>query len=213
MSKISKVKVFELVAAVLTGLGKFVFMEWLNWKLGYIIFACLFWFGYVLYRYRENPEILEYWGLSGTHFKKTFKELFPIGILFIIAFILIGNQLGTNILSWHIVPILLLYPIWGVIQQFLVVGLVAKNLDTLEKFNIPRVGIILFTAILFSLIHFPWAILMLVTFLLAIVYTVLYLNHRNLIVLGIFHGWLGAFFFYTIMEKDPWLEIFGVLGI
>jgi len=86
--------------------------------------------------------------LSSTHFKQPFKELFPIGLLFILAFILIENLLGTNILSWHIIPILLLYPIWGVIQQFLVVGLVAKNLDTLEGVNIPRVGIILFTGYL-----------------------------------------------------------------
>ncbi|MEZ5038834.1 MAG: CPBP family glutamic-type intramembrane protease [Saprospiraceae bacterium] len=212
MMKISKIKVFEIIAATLTGLGKFVFMDWLNWKLAYIIVACLGWFIYVVYNYRKNNEILEYWGLSSTNFKQTFMELFPVGLLFVAAFILIGNQLGTNILSWHILPILLLYPIWGVIQQFLVVGLLAKNLDQLENVKIPRIGIILFTAAMFSFIHYPWQLLMLATFLLAVVYTIMYLNNRNLIVLGIFHGWMGAFFFYTIMEKDPWLDIFGVLG-
>lgn len=209
----SNSKWFEIVAAVLTGLGKFVFMDWLNWKLAYILVACLFWIGYVVYRKRHHTGILDYWGLSGLNFRKTFLELLPIALLFIGSFILVGNYLGTNILSWHIIPILLLYPIWGVIQQFLVVGLIAKNLDTLPATHVPRLAIIFFTALLFGLIHYPWQLLMLATFLLAVVYTILYLRHRNLIVLGIFHGWLGAFFFYTLMEKDPWLDVFGVLGL
>jgi hypothetical protein len=52
-------------------------------------------------------------------------------------------------------------------------------------------------------------ILVAATFLLAIVYTTLFLKGRNLIVLGIYHGLLGALFFYTIMGRDLFLEVFG----
>ncbi len=209
----AKTKWFEIVAAVLTGLGKFIFMDWLDWKLAYILVACFFWIGYVIHQNRKHQGILDYWGLSGTNFKQTFLELLPIGAIMVVSFILIGNHYETNVLNWNIIPILLLYPIWGVIQQFLVVGLIAKNLDSLPETTIPRVAIIFFVALLFGLIHYPWQLLMLATFLLAVVYTILYLRERNLIVLGIFHGWLGGFFFFTLMGKDPWLDVFSVLGL
>lgn len=213
IDRTSRSKWFEVIAAVVTGLGKFVFMDWLNWKLAYILVACLFWIGYVIHVNRRHSGILEYWGLSGTNFRKTFLELLPIAAFIVISFILIGNYYETNILNWNIIPILLLYPIWGVIQQFLVVGLIAKNLDSMPEANITRITIILTVALLFGLIHYPWYLLMLATFLLAVVYTILYLRERNLIVLGIYHGWLGGFFFFTLMEKDPWLDVFGVLGL
>lgn len=208
MQSPNKQKVFEITAAIFTGIGKFVFMDWLNWRLAFITCACFCWAIYVWYRYREDRTVLDYWGLSKANFGSTFKELFPIAVALVVGFILLGNYLGTNMLNWNILPVLLLYPLWGVIQQFLVVGLLAKNLETLDKPKIPRIGILLITATIFSVIHYPWALLMVATFFLAIVYTSLYLNRKNLIVLGIFHGWLGGFFFYTLMERDPWLEIF-----
>jgi hypothetical protein len=40
---------------------------------------------------------------------------------------------------------------------------------------------------------------------------VVILRIRNVFVLGIFHGWLGALFFYTVAGRDPFLEVFGKL--
>ena len=129
IQRTSRSKWFEVITAIATGLGKFIFMDWLNWKLAYILVASLFWIGYVIYVNRRHNGMLEYWGLSKTNFGKTFLELLPIAVIIVASFILIGNHYETNILNWNIIPILLLYPIWGVIQQFLVVGLIAKNLD------------------------------------------------------------------------------------
>ncbi|MEM9527477.1 MAG: CPBP family glutamic-type intramembrane protease, partial [Bacteroidota bacterium] len=70
-------------------------------------------------------------------------------------------------------------------------------------------AIIAATACLFAIIHYPSLWLIAATFLLAIVYTVLYLRGSNLLVLGIYHGWLGGVFFYTILGRNPWLEAFG----
>jgi len=47
---------------------------------------------------------------------------------------------------------------------------------------------------------------MIPTFVLALVYG--YLKERNIYVLGFFHGWLGAICFYTIVDRDPFVEIF-----
>ena len=210
MKNADKNRLFEILAVAITGIGKFVFMDWLNWRFAFISIACVFWIGYVFKRYKKDKKILAYWGLSKNNFRKTFLELLPFAVLCVIAFILIGNKLETNILDWSIVPILLLYPIWGVIQQFIIVGLIAGNLKDLESIKLPKYIIVLATASLFAVVHYPFILLIAGTFFLAILYTILYLNNRNLIVLGIYHGWLGAFFFYTLLERNPWMEVFGM---
>lgn len=50
---------------------------------------------------------------------------------------------------------------------------------------------------------------MLGTFLLALFYGYVYLRVRNVFMLGLFHGWLGGLFFYTVVGRDPFLEVFG----
>ena len=120
-----------------------------------------------------------------------------------------GFYYETMIISWHIIPILIIYPIWGIIQQYLVVGLVAGNLNDQQKLNIPKIGIIIITSILFSIVHYPSTMLIIGTFLLAIIYTIEYLKERNLWVLGIYHGWLGCFYYYLVLNRDPFIEVFG----
>ena len=207
----NKIRCLEILAVVLTGLGKFVFMDGLNWKLPYILVIGIFWVGYVYYRSRQEQDILEYWGMGKANFRRTFLELLPIGILCVVVFVWVGNYRGTNILNWHIIPILMLYPFWGVVQQFIVVGLMTKNLRDMEGIQFPAWLIILFTATVFGAVHYPHNLLIIGTFVLAMVYAALSLRNRNLIVLGTFHGWLGAFFYYTILGRDAFDEVFGVL--
>jgi len=206
-----KTRILEVLAVILTGFGKFILMDFLNWRLMYILMACLSWGAYIYYRSQKNKEILNYWGLNKVHFSKTFFELLPIAVLCIGGFVFVGNRMGTNILSWSILPVLLLYPIWGIIQQFIIIGLIARNLKDMEGINIPEVLIVLITSILFSVVHYPYHLLIIGTFFLAMVYTALFIRNRNLIVMGIYHGCLGAFFFYTILQRDPWKEVFEIL--
>ncbi len=202
-------RIFEISASVITGLGKILFVDVLEMKFGFIITACLFWIGYILYRYKQEPQIMRYWGLSMDHFSEVFRRLLPYALVCVGLFIAYGIYRDTLILHWHIIPIMLLYPLWGVIQQFLVVGLVAGNLDHQDKFSIPKWIIVLLTAILFSVVHFPSPLLIGGTFLLAIVYTIVYLRQRNLLALGLYHGWLGGLFYFFVLERDPFLEVFG----
>ena len=204
-------RIGEIMAVVLTGLGKFVFMDGLNWRLPYILTACLGWLAYILYRRSQSPKLLHYWGFSKMGFWRTFLLLLPFALSLVIVFVLLGNHWGTNRLNWGIVPILLLYPIWGIIQQFLIVGLVGRNLADLSRPQLPLLVVIILTALVFALVHFPFVLLVVATFGLAIVYTSLYLRGHNLLVLGIYHGWLGGFFFYTLLDRDPWQEVFGML--
>jgi membrane protease YdiL (CAAX protease family) len=131
------------------------------------------------------------------------------GAIALLVSFAIGYLLGTLHFTWHIFPILILYPIWGAIQQFLVISLVAGNLQDLFPDKARQSTILIVSATLFGLLHFPYGWLMIGTFVLALFYGFVFLRERNVFAMGLFHGWLGAIFFYTVVGRDPYLEIFG----
>jgi len=135
----------------------------------------------------------------------------PYGLFSVILFMGIGLYRGTININSHIIPILILYPVWGIIQQFLLIAIVAGNMQNLKGTSWNKKIIILLAALLFAAVHYPFVWLMLATFVLALFYGSIYLRERNIYVLGLFHGWLGAIFYYTVMNRDPFLEMFGKL--
>jgi uncharacterized protein len=204
-----RTKIKEIILAAVTGVGKIIFMDLLNWRLPFIALIILGWSFYVWKQFKLKPSSLVEWGFRHDNFKSVIKRILPFGIVAIASFLLIGYQLKTINLTWHILPILLLYPIWGVIQQFLVISLVGGNLQDLKKANWNKMVIILIAAVLFGLVHYPHYWLVVGTFILAIFYGYIFLKERNIYAMGLFHGWLGAIFFYTVLGRDPFMEVFG----
>lgn len=205
----SKRKRNEILAVTTTGLGKFVFMDFLNWKLPFILFAISAWLLYIIYQLKKNPEVVKQWGFRLDTFWACTRLLLPFGMAAILTFFTIGYFNKTLNPSWHIIPILILYPAWGIVQQYLVIALVAGNFQDLKYRNIGSPAIILTTALLFGLLHYPFWWLVAGTFVLALLYGFVFLRVRNIYALGLFHGWLGALFFYTVVGRDPFVEVFG----
>lgn len=203
-----KQRIFEIVAVVITGLGKFVFMDFLQSRLPFIITAIAAWSVYVVYQQKNHPTILRYWGFRIDNFRSVVKMLLPFAVAGVLMCFVVGYVLDSIIISWHIIPVLILYPIWGVIQQFLVISLVAGNLKDMKQLTWSTPLIIFFTAILFGLLHYPFYWLILGTFMLALFYGYIYLKARNVYAMGLFHGWLGALFFYTVVGRDVFAEAF-----
>jgi len=200
---------FEISAVIATGAGKFIFMDWLDWRAPFIITSVIFWVGYVFYRSKKYPGLMQHWGFTKVNFWTTFKPLLIAGGISIIGFIAYAYWKGHLSFTWHIIFILLLYPIWGTIQQFLMMSLIGGNLYDNKELNWGKWVVIIVTALAFSLIHLPAPILTIATFFLALVYGWLFLKHRNIWPLGLFHGWLGALFYYFVLNRDPWIEAFG----
>ena len=198
-------------AVVLTAIGKFFFMDYLNWRFPFVLVAILSWTAYIIYRNKTKPGILNYWGFRTDNFKTVLKKVLAFGLFSVIAFICIGLYQGSINATWHIIPILILYPVWGIIQQFLRIALTAGNLQGLKGKKLNTGLILLLSALLFAAVHYPFVWLIIATFILALFYGLIYLRERNIYVLGIFHGWLGGFFYYTVLDRDPFLEIFGKL--
>ena len=203
-----KRRLLEIVAVVLTAGGKFLFMDLLNWRFPYVAFAVVSWAIYIIHRNKKQKGISRYWGFRRDTFKRTLRYMMPFGIFSIAVFFAVGFYWQSINLSWHIFPIMVSYPIWGTIQQFLIIALVAGNLHDMRSVQLKKWHIIFGTAVLFSGVHFPSYWLMLGTFLLALFYGFVYLRVKNLYALGLFHGWLGALFYYTVVGSDPFADIF-----
>jgi len=204
-----KQRKYEIAAVLTTGIGKIIFMDMLEWRLPFILIAITGWAGYVIYQGGRMPETLRYWGFRLDNFREVMFRILPFGIVSVIAFFLVGYLRDSIHLTWHIIPILILYPVWGVIQQFLVIALVAGNLQDLKQRRLNDFVIVTVTALLFGLIHYPFYWLIAGTFVLALLYGFIYLKARNVYVMGLFHGWLGGLFFYTVVDRDPFAEVFG----
>ena len=197
----------EISLVIMTGLGKFIMVDLLNLKIYFIFIACVFWIMYVIIRTRANPKILSIWGFTVKNFSQCLKSILPIAVVSVATFAIYGFLKDTLILSWHIIPILILYPIWGTIQQFLIISLFAGNLKEMGFRWMTNTLIIILTAILFAIVHYPSWMLVGGTFIMALFYTYLFLKFRNIWALGIFHGWLGAFFYYFALNRDPLIEM------
>ncbi|MEM5566009.1 CPBP family intramembrane glutamic endopeptidase [Psychroserpens sp. AS72] len=202
------VRILEILAVVITGVGKFVFMDYLNCRLPFVIVAIVSWLLYVRYRYKKDQQVLRDWGFRKDNFKPVLKLVLPFAIVSLVSFFVIGFIQGTLNPTWHIIPLLITYPIWGTVQQFLTIGLVAGNLSTLKSIKLKKGIVILITATLFSLVHYPSLWLLIGTFILALFYGYIYLKSKNLYVLGLCHGWLGALFYYTVVNQDPFADVF-----
>lgn len=181
---------------------KFVFMDWLDFRTFYIVAACAFWLLFILRKYKDNPSVLKQWGFKKQNLKPSFLFLLPFGLIAIMGFVIYGIKVNTILFNWHIVPIFLLYPAWGIIQQFVIIGLVAGNLRSLKNTRFAEWQIVLLTSLLFALLHYNSTPLMIYTFVMEVVFVIAYFKWRNLWALGLFHGWVSSFFLFFVLKRD-----------
>ncbi len=203
-----KQKWFELLMVIATGCLKFILMDWLGMRAFYITGICLFWAGYIFYRYLKDHGILKQWGYTKENFGKSMLILLPfvlISIICIIIYVFIKSEI---ILSWHVLPVLILYPAWGIIQQFMMVNLIACNLQEIRSVRLNNMQSILITAFIFSLVHHPYILLMIFTFIMEILFLLVFMKWRNLWALGLAHGWIATFLLFYALERDLWTELF-----
>lgn len=200
---------FEIIAVIITGLLKFIFMGLLEWQGIYITSAMLFWGLYIFWRTNNNETLFAYWGFTKNNLSESFKATGLFAAVAIGIMAIYGHAQNTLGNSFSILPLLLIYPLWGLVQQFMVMSLVAGNLRDMEDEHYKNRYIILGTAFLFGMVHLPNIWLTIGTTGLAVVYGLFFLKWRNLWALGLFHGWIGAFFYIWVLDHNPWLDVFG----
>ncbi|HZJ74190.1 MAG TPA: CPBP family glutamic-type intramembrane protease [Perlabentimonas sp.] len=207
MNQNNKIRWFEISAVALTGICKFLLVNIFDLQQLFIAASILFWGIYIIYRKKRNKDILQYWGFTQTNFLKTFKMVGIFALILIGLFTANAIFKQYQLLDIHLLYVLLLYPIWGLIQQFMMMSLVLGNLIDMSSKKVPEFVYALIVSILFSAVHFPSIILMIITFALALYYSQVFLRYRNLYPLGLFHGWIASFFYYYVLNFDSWENV------
>jgi len=198
----------ELWAVAVTVLLKFILMDWLGMRAFYIAGTCIFWFAYVIFRYRQDHTILKFWGFKRENFAKSMYILLPLFAATGVITLIYGMYSGIYLLNIHIIPVFLLYPAWGIIQQFMLVCIIAQNIHNTVYFSLRKARVILFVSVLFSLVHYPYPVLMIFTLLMEIIFLVVFYRWRSLWAIGLMHGWIATLLLYYVLQRDLWLELF-----
>jgi hypothetical protein len=175
----------------------------------FIVSAALFWIGFAVVRARQDPAVLDAWG-----FRK--RNLLPASVAaallgFVSAAALAGYAWWHETLRFpaHTWVLLLLYPLWGLVQQFVTLGIIVGNLQRLPGWEGRRALVWLAGVLLFGLIHAYDARLAVGTAVLEMAVIPLFWRFGNLWPLGVLHGWMGALFYLWGLNIDMWDLTFG----
>lgn len=196
---------WEITLVVLTGVGNYVLAGWLNRRLTFVVGACLFWLGFVVVRAIADASVLSEWGFTSGNLRSGFRMLLPAAVLSASAFAVYGLLTGNLLMRWHFALVCLIYPAWGLVQQFLIVALLAGNLR--KHSRISEWGVVVLAALVFAVAHLPSPPLAAAAFVLALITTRVYFRTRNLWPLGVFHGWYATSLYFFALGQDPWKTV------
>lgn len=174
--------------------------------------ACLFWTIFAVIRAHQDDNAPRRWGFRADNLRKA--SVLPAAVFAIAASGLAGYAYvhDTLLLPDHLVLVLLFYPVWGLIQQFLMLSVLVSNLERVGRLKQRRKLIVLLAATLFGLVHAYDLRLAVGSLLLELLLVSLYLRDRNLWPLGVLHGWLGALFYLWVLHRDLFVEYSGQQG-
>lgn len=174
----------------------------------FLVALCTFSGLYVLYKIQNHGlrPVANEWGLTMEHFGRSFLCCTVEGVTAMIAMAAIGILRQTSLpYDNHLAICLVLYPLWGCVQQFMIQDMIALNLSKLPILAKVPFVIWFLTACSFSIVHYGNWELMTATFVMGILFTPIFLstNKRCIYPLGLYHGWLGALFYWWVLGRDP----------
>jgi hypothetical protein len=173
----------------------------------FIAGAVIFWATYVCLKSRLDPSAINNWGFRTDNLGEAATVTFFVFLIIVGILIIIGGMQNTLAFPTHLLAQLAIYPAWGLIQQFLALAIVVGNLERTSMFEERKPSLVILTALLFSAVHLYDVGLATGCFLLELMIVPLYFRYRNLLPLGILHGWTGALYYLWVLNEDLWNEI------
>ena len=193
----------QIAAALATGIVKLLVVGRGIRLLPFAVATVLAWTVYVAVRCRTDLRACQRWGWSTQDLAPALRLVAPALVASGALFVGFGLLRNTLLVTWRLPLILAVYPLWGAVQQFLVVAMFATNVDRLTGYRLPRWGLVTLAALLFAAVHVPSLPLVLATFALGIVATSIYLRFPNLWALGLLHGWYATMLYFFVLETAP----------
>lgn len=195
----------EVSAVVLTGVGHLVASR-AGASDVFIPVVAVGWGGYVGYRAATEPGFLRDLGLVGGDVGRAARDVGLLSAGAALAMAGYGAAAGHLRLDPTLLPLLVLYPAWGLTQQTLVQGFVTRHLGGA---GLPTPAVVPISAVAFGAVHVPNWPLTAATTALGGAFAPLYLRDRTVWPLGVAHGALGTLFYVWVLDRDPYAEIFG----
>ncbi len=188
------------VAGFVGLIGVYVgFNETLAGKAFFIIPAVIACGGYALYAVTASRSTRLEYGIRvdniGRATKLTVLVLGPLAVA--LVGIAVARGAAAPPRSFYVA--LLIYPIWGIVQQFLFQSFLHTRLI--------RLGVtpwsVLIVAVLFAIVHPSSAGMFWITLVGGLAASAIFLKCPNIFPLGVGHGILAAFVYYLLFGKDP----------
>ena len=195
----------EVGAVVLTGVGHLAASR-AGLSGAYIPVVVAGWGGYVGYRAATEPGTLADLGFTGQNLGRAVRDVGLVAGGAALAMAAYGASRGSLRVDAGLVPLLVLYPAWGLTQQMLVQGFVTRHLDAA---GLPALAVVPVSAAAFGSVHVPNWPLTAATTALGGAFAPLYLRDGNLWPLGVAHGALGALFYVWVLDQDPLADLGG----
>jgi uncharacterized protein len=179
----------------------------------FILAAVAGWSFYIALRIRRDKRALREWGLSGDGLKATARIAAVLSIGAVVAMAVIGHNRGSLRFHPDMIPLILLYPLWGLTQQVLVQGMFVGNLVSSYPHQSRSASVVLGAGVLFGAVHLPDPELTAAATLMGVVFATVFVRHRNVWPLGLVHGALGVLFYFWVLQRDPWPELLASVGL
>jgi membrane protease YdiL (CAAX protease family) len=195
----------EMGAVVLTGVGHLAASE-VGVSNLYVPVVIAGWGGYVGARALSEPGFLADLGFTGEHLGRAARDVGLVSLGAAAGMAAYGAQRGSLRVEPSLVPLLVLYPVWGLTQQMLVQGFLTRHLDAA---GLPALAVAPLSAAAFGSVHVPNWPLTAATTALGGAFAPLYLRDGTLWPLGVAHGALGALFYAWVLDRDAWAEFTG----
>jgi len=168
------------------------------------VLAFIIWGLYLLWRFVTVKGMAAAWGFRREGFIPAIKAGGIFAILAMIPLLVYGVINSRFPLPATFWLVMILYPVWGLGQQFALQALITRNLRDAVPRLWPR---LMAASVLFSASHFPNYWLMGLTLVAGIAFSWNYERYRNIWAVGIVHGILGAAAYYIVLGHDPGGEL------
>ncbi len=202
---LSQRALLEMGAVALTGAGHLAASSQ-GLSGAFIPVVVLGWGGYVGARAATEPGYLGTLGLTRENLGPAFRDASVVAAVSLAGMAAVGAAQGSLRVDASMLPLLVLYPAWGVTQQTLVQGMLTRHLDAA---GLPALAVVPLASVAFGSVHVPNWPLVGATTALGGAFSALYLRERNVWPLGLYHGVLGAAFYVWVLDRDPWRELTG----
>src|SRR5215472_9577453 len=120
--------VLEVVAVLATGGLHLACTEVFHSNGTFILVALVAWGTYAAICVRSNKGVLTGWGFSKDKLGRASAASSIVAVLAIFGMGVFAFRRGYLSFHLHMIPLLLLYPVWGITQQFLILGIATRNL-------------------------------------------------------------------------------------